>query len=125
MVYKLNFELQSNLEDIKQNFKNLSCFEDVALLLEVPKELLWKVLIKNKGANYKAFKLKKKNGSERVIFSPTLSLSILQKKLAYILESNYKNHRQSYGFVKGRGIVDNAQKHLNKKYVLNFRKYNL
>ncbi|WP_343311167.1 reverse transcriptase domain-containing protein [Bacillus atrophaeus] len=120
MVYKLNIELQSNLEDIKQNFKNLSCFEDVALLLEVPKELLWKVLIKNKGANYKAFKLKKKNGSERVIFSPTLSLSILQKKLAYILESNYKNHSQSYGFVKGRGIVDNAQKHLNKKYVLNF-----
>lgn len=29
MVYKLNFELQSNLDDIKQNFKNLSCFEDM------------------------------------------------------------------------------------------------
>ncbi|KNX33119.1 MULTISPECIES: hypothetical protein [Bacillus amyloliquefaciens group] len=79
MVYKFNFELQSNLDDIKQNFKNLPCFEDIALFLEVPKELLWTVLIKNKGAKYMTFKLKKKNGSERVIFSPTINLSILQK----------------------------------------------
>ncbi|MFS3915620.1 reverse transcriptase domain-containing protein [Bacillus australimaris] len=120
MVYKLNIRLQSNLEDIKQKFQNLSCFEDVALLLEVPKKLLWKVLIKNKGNNYNAFKIKKKNGSERFIFSPTSNLSLLQKKLAYVLKCNYKNHNQSFGFVEGRGIVANAQKHLNKKYVLNF-----
>lgn len=79
MVYKLNIRLQSNLEDIKQKFQNLSCFEDVALLLEVPKELLWKVLIKNKGNNYNAFKIKRKM-VQNVLFFLLLQIYLYSKR---------------------------------------------
>lgn len=65
------------------------------------------------------FKVYKKNGNERTIYSPSSNLGILQKKLAYILSLNFSNHDGSHGFVKNRSIVTNAFEHLNKKFVLN------
>lgn len=65
------------------------------------------------------FKLRKKNGNERTIYSPSSNLAILQKKLAYVLSLNYTHHDRSHGFVKDRSIVTNASEHLNKRFVLN------
>lgn len=112
--------MQSELQVINNRFKDLTDFEDIAILLEIPVEFLWKILIRNKQVNYRMFKLRKKNGNERTIYSPISNLAILQKKLKYILSLNYKSHYRSHGFVKNRGIVTNASIHIKKKYVLNF-----
>jgi RNA-directed DNA polymerase len=117
---RINVELQSDLTVIRTRFKNLTDFEEIATLLEIPVELLWKVLIKNKQSNYRMFKLRKKNGDERTIYSPASNLAILQKKLAYILSLNFNEHHRSHGFVKKRSIVTNAAIHINKKFILNF-----
>lgn len=95
-------------------------FEDVALLLEVPVEFLWKIIIRDKLENYKSFKIKKKNGEDRTIYTSEKNLAILQKKLAYILSNIYFVHYRAHGFAKNRSIVTNASEHVNKKYVLNF-----
>ncbi|WP_280206971.1 reverse transcriptase domain-containing protein [Brevibacillus sp. AY1] len=76
--------------------------------------------MRDKLNNYRMFKLRKKNGSERNIYSASTNLAILQQKLAYILSLNFNDHERSHGFVKNRSIVTNASVHLNKKYVLNF-----
>lgn len=113
-------ELKSNNTVINTKFKNLTDFEDIANLLEIPAEFLWKILIRDKKINYRMFKLHKKNGNERTIYSPSKNLAILQKKLAYILTLNFNNHKKSHGFVKTRSIVSNASEHINKKFILNF-----
>jgi len=89
-------------------------------LLEIPVEFLWKILIRDRLTNYRIFKLRKKNGGERTIYSPTSNLAILQKKLTYILSLQYNVHQRAHGFVKRRSIVTNASEHLNKRHVLNF-----
>lgn len=116
---QLKIELKSNNTVINARFKRLTDFEDIAILLEIPVEFLWKILIKNKNINYRMFKLCKKNGNERTIYSPSTNLAILQKKLAYILTLNFNSHQKSHGFVKNRSIVSNATEHINKKFILN------
>ncbi|MGG5736697.1 reverse transcriptase domain-containing protein [Bacillus cereus group sp. IBL03679] len=88
--------------------------------MEIPVEFLWKILVRDKHKNYKFFKLRKKNGGERTIYSPTSNLAILQKKLAHILSLQYNVHHRAHGFAKKRSIVTNACEHLDKRYVLNF-----
>ncbi|MCF2945654.1 reverse transcriptase domain-containing protein [Paenibacillus tarimensis] len=111
--------LQSSDDKIKSKFKTLTDFEDVALLLEIPVEFLWKILIRDKQINYKSFPLAKKNGGYRTIYSPSKNLTLLQKKLAYILSLNFTPHTRAYGFIEKRSIVTNASEHLKKNYVLN------
>ncbi|MGP7818299.1 reverse transcriptase domain-containing protein [Niallia sp. 01092] len=117
---RVKVELKSNNTVINTRFKSLTDFEDIANLLEIPVEFLWKILIRDKNINYRMFKLLKKNGNERTIYSPSTNLAILQKKLAYILTLNFNSHQKSHGFVKNRSIVSNASEHINKKFVLNF-----
>ncbi|WP_421535901.1 reverse transcriptase domain-containing protein [Priestia sp. D3YE.R1] len=120
MPLQVSHKLISSDENIVYKFKSMVDFEDVANLLEIPQEFLWKILIKNKGKNYRTFKLKKKSGGERVINAPENNLSIIQKKLAYILSINYKKHHpSSHGFVPNRSIITNASQHTGKKFVLN------
>ncbi|MGW5980178.1 reverse transcriptase domain-containing protein [Bacillus mycoides] len=113
-------ELKSDVSVINKRFKKLQNFEDIALLLEIPVEFLWKILVRDKHTNYRVFKLRKKNGGERTIYSPASNLAILQKKLAHILSLQYKVHSRVHGFTKKRSIVTNAFEHLDKRYVLNF-----
>lgn len=111
--------MKSSTTDICLKFKNLSNFDDIATLLELPVEFLWKILIRDKNINYRMFKLRKKNGTERTIYAPSSNLAILQKKLAYVLSLIYTPHDRSHGFVKDRSIVTNASEHLHKRFVLN------
>lgn len=111
--------LHSSDEEIKNKFKRLVDFEDVALLLEIPTEFLWKILIRDKQINYTSFPLGKKSGGYRTIYSPSKNLAILQTKLAYILSLNFTPHNRAHGFIEKRSIVTNASEHLKKSFVLN------
>ena len=78
---------------------------------------------------YKKFKINKKDGSKREIKSPQASLKHIQKRLSKLLEKCYfeieKNSNSSicffnaHGFLSKKSILTNADKHKNKRYVLN------
>lgn len=120
MTYKLNVDLVQNPEIIKEKFKSLSNFNDVANILEIPSSFLRQILIVSKKSNYGTFTIKKKSGDDRRIHAPSKNLLIIQKKLTSILNLVYKNHDNSHGFIKDRSIITNANKHIRKQYVLNF-----
>lgn len=111
--------LKSSDEEIKNKFKSLVDFEDVAFMLEIPTEFLWKILIRDKQINYKSFPLSKKSGGKRTIYSPTKNLAILQKKLAYILSLNFTPHNRAHGFIEKKDIITNASEHLKRSFILN------
>lgn len=121
MSFQISNRLKDTDENIIRKFKSMKNFEDVANLLEIPQEFLWKILIKNKQNNYRTFSLNKKSGGTRIIHAPQKNLSIIQKKLSYILSINYKKyHSNSHGFIPTRSIVTNASQHIQKRFVLNF-----
>lgn len=80
------------------------------------------------GAKYKEFQIQKAKGGFRLIEAPEWPLKALQQRLNKYLQALYCKIKPeaSYGFVlsyKGEKqpftIVTNAEKHLNKEYVLN------
>lgn len=68
---------------------------------------------------YATFEIKKKSGKTRVIHSPTSGLKSILKCFSYVLESVYEPHPAAMGFVPGKSVVDNAQKHLSMQHVYN------
>lgn len=68
---------------------------------------------------YTSFEILKKNGEKRTIRAPNPQLKTLQARLKTHLENLYKPHIAASAFIKDRGIVFNAKKHLKKKIVFN------
>ena len=73
---------------------------------------------------YIKFEIPKKSGGKREILAPNRELKKIQTRLATLLSECYmelysETNRYSNGFLKGKSIVTNAQRHKNKKYVLN------
>jgi hypothetical protein len=80
------------------------------------------IFFKNKENFYKEFSIPKKSGKFRSIESPTKQLKILQGITKDLLEEYYTKDQvptHVFGYVQGRGIKENAQLHVRKKYVLN------
>lgn len=99
---------------------------DVAELLDVPASTLSFLLYKLPNiSKYNSFCISKKNGQSRLIAAPEDRLKSLQRVTASILydclHEIQVRHGQgaAYGFMRGRGIYDNATKHRNKKWVFN------
>lgn len=69
---------------------------------------------------YFSYKVLKKSGGTREIFAPTLELKEIQRKIAdYLVVNKKQNLNVSYGFELNTNMVVGAQKHINKKVVLN------
>lgn len=107
-------------EDIEKYFYKLATREDIANILEIKeKSLRYFLYSKEQKNKYKKFKIKKKNGSERIIYAPNSGLKGIQKKLSYILNVIYKPKICAYGFIKNKNIIDNAKNHTKSRMVLN------
>ncbi len=113
----MNIELQSEAESIIKAFCSLRTKEDLAKLLEIPVKVLNYYLYASE--NYSEFVIPKKNGSDRIIHAPISNIKILQTKLLDIFYFIFESHNSAYGFVPDRSIIDNASRHLNKRYVIN------
>jgi len=68
---------------------------------------------------YTKFNITKKSGSSRDILAPISPIKIIQQKLSAVLQLIYEPKPSVYGFVKGKNILQNAQKHSPKKVILN------
>jgi RNA-directed DNA polymerase len=109
MDLKLFKILQSKYES-----KNLDVFYK-----ELVNDSLVDYILNKKDSFYKNFKIKKKNGSYRSINQPINQLLSIQKEFSLFFLFKRKNHEHSHGFELQKNIITNAQKHVNKKIVLN------
>lgn len=101
-------------------FERLKGRKDVSDLLEInDKSLRYFLYGRNTDSLYKTFEIPKRNGEKRQIVAPCKELKNIQRKIAYILNLVYKPKVCTCGFVVGKSIVDNAQKHVRKKLILN------
>ncbi|QRO31787.1 reverse transcriptase domain-containing protein [Chromobacterium violaceum] len=69
---------------------------------------------------YQTFHIKKKNGTDRVIHSPSYKVKQLQYiVIEKILKETIVPRPSVHGFVKDRSIVSNAKLHVGKRHVFN------
>lgn len=91
--------------------------EELSKLLHISSESLEELKF---DYNYKHFKIeKKKKKTYRFIDAPKFKLKILQKWILVNVLQNVHISDQATAFIKNKnGIKDNAQRHLNNKYLL-------
>lgn len=105
--------------------------EEVSRLFGIKLKMITYVLYKKGVENlYTSYNIPKKNGGTRVIYAPDSKLKKIQKKISEKLHEihiNYMSHMNhetikstiSHGFEKNKGIITNAYRHKNKRYLLN------
>ncbi len=69
--------------------------------------------------HYRPFSLPKKSGGVRHIHAPEPALKMVQWALAPFFRTMFTPAVCSFGFERGRGIVENAEVHLGQDWVLN------
>lgn len=67
---------------------------------------------------YKVYKIPKRSSGVRVIAQPTPEVKILQRKLVDYLRTQLTIHPCATAYEPGKGIRDNAQQHVNSRYLL-------
>ncbi len=106
--------------DIRRKFRELESQKDVAALLEIaPRTLRWILYVAKERKHYSEHAIPKKDGEVRRICIPTKNIRILQDKLLRVLTLIFNPRMCVTGFTRDRCILDNAQLHIGKRYVLN------
>jgi RNA-directed DNA polymerase len=101
-------------------FAGLRTRADVAKLLGTStKQLQFLLYGRPEGQRYTQFTISKRRGGTRTILAPRDDLKILQWKLAAKLAEAYRPRQVVYGFVGGRSIAGNADRHVCSRHVLN------
>src|SRR5437868_670054 len=99
-------------------FKALQTRSDVAALLGVTDhELVY--LLHRGGRKYIDFDVPKRKGGARRISAPDSSIKIIQTRLNQVLQAVYRPNAPVHGFARDRSIISNADKHVQKRVILN------
>lgn len=127
----MNFEVKQN---IKNRFNNLTTVQHLADLLNFIEKAdnnsqnLRKLTARdlnnlaiNKDKHYSEYSIPKKNGKERWISAPDNYLKRIQNLINTLLQVIFegKYSLNNNGFIEGRGIINNALPHVNKRYLVN------
>lgn len=120
------------IENIKKLWKQLKSRKDLASLLSYAHQVLThdKNGIKlntitfnlNPDINkkrYETFTIPKKSGGERTIHAPRKGLKMILRALNFVFQCIAEPHEAAFGFVPQKSIFLNAQKHIQKNYVMN------
>jgi RNA-directed DNA polymerase len=75
-------------------------------------------LIYNSHKFYNSYYLRKKSGGKRMIDAPSIPLKSIQAWILRNILENISISDRAFGFVKSKGIKNNAKVHLGKKYIL-------
>lgn len=113
-------EISTPPSELYDAFLLLKSRRDLAKILDYRySALVYQIYKIPDNQKYEIFEISKKTGGTRTIASPSPALKHIQRRLAYILQNIYKPKPIVYGFIEGRNVVDNAQRHKKKKWVLN------
>lgn len=105
-------------DELRARFAALRTRKDVATLLgTTDKELIY--LLYRDGKKYIEFDVPKKSGGARHLAAPTSSIKIIQKRLNQVLQAVYRPKAPVFGFARNRSIIGNADRHINKRLLLN------
>lgn len=96
-----------------KNAKEVSDFFNISL-----SHLNYMLYIMPPNKAYKEFTIKTKS-KERKIHAPYKKLKDIQSILKNEFEKIYHPRMATFGFIKNRNTIKNAEKHLNKRYVFN------
>lgn len=112
--------LTRNETELRDLFWRLQTPRDVADLLEISYSVLvFNVFKLPADRKYTIFHVPKKHGGFREIRAPISNIKIIQQKLNSVFQSTFRVKSCVHGFADGRSIVSNAERHANKRYVLN------
>lgn len=120
----MSIKLTATGEELRQRFLELRTFEDLAVLLDIPKnKLYYYAFVADLEDHYERFEIPKRSGGMRRIAAPASPLKIIQRKLNQVLQSVYSPKATVHGFIYGRNILTNARRHLEtktrKRYIFN------
>lgn len=103
-----------------RSIHKLDSLDVLCNLLDVKKgQLLFICYKRADERKYKSFEIPKKRGGLRKIDSPQKGLRVIQHKLAELLTDNIEFKPCVQGFIKERGILQNALLHKKSNWVLN------
>ncbi len=83
------------------------------------KILMYNLHVLPEEKRYTVFTVPKKSGGVREIVAPISRIKHIQRKLATLLLEIYPEKNCVYGFHKGKNIKLNAEKHVNKRIIIN------
>ena len=107
-------------EDFRERYRRLATLQDLATFWNVkPSQLSYYAFHIDKNKAYKTFNIPRRNGKQRQIDAPNPTLKYLQRLIHESLSRVYGPHPAVHGFLPGRSVVSNAQRHLGSRYVLN------
>lgn len=105
---------------LKEDFLKIGNYTQLADFFGLTYSGLAKIIYKTDDAyKYHQFEIPKKGSGHRKISSPAKKLKTIQGRLKEVLYEIYPTKPSAHGFAKGRSIVTNAEKHLDKKYIFN------
>lgn len=109
MINHTKEELKSILLSLNLINKNISNNKKLNILYTISNKI---------ERNYKIYKIKKHNGSNRTIYSPNNILKSIQKNILKNILNERKISKYAKAYHKGTCLKDNAYPHLNKKIIL-------
>ena len=110
-------EYITRLDDIKEGFPILLTKYHLSSFFGI-KWYPFKKLLSSINENYTQFRISKKRGGFRVIDSPNYNLKQIQEKILQQILYRITINDSSFGFVKNRSIIDNANKHSRNNFML-------
>jgi len=106
-------------EELLKRMAQIRTRAEFADFLEISPTQLFGHLHKSSKNEYVRFEIPKRSGESRVILAPTKELKFVQRTLNEALQLIYISKPCAFGFVYGRNIVDNATRHVRKRFVFN------
>ncbi|NMD53206.1 RNA-directed DNA polymerase [Shewanella sp. DNRA4] len=76
------------------------------------------LFLRSPSKHYKVYKIPKRTLGFRTIAQPTPAVKRIQKQIVSIISKNAKVHHCATAYVRGKGIKENANKHVCSEYIL-------
>ena len=103
----------------KSDFQYLSSYKDLEAPLGLPeKALRFFAYVLPSSEKYQRFEISKKGGGIRDIAAPHPVLKLIQHRISKKIESLYNPKSYVHGYIPGRSIISNAEKHVGQRWLL-------
>lgn len=103
----------------KTNFQYLSTYKELEGPLGLSERALrFFAFAQPTSEKYQRFQILKKGGGTRDIASPNPILKLIQYRISKQIEALYQPKSYVHGYIRGRSIITNADKHVGQRWLL-------